>query len=67
MCPAHSAGRDLLRFHQRTVLTLPDDTPEAALVRSVAIRDALQNCVGKLPVTPAFVVAKAALPAAMWV
>lgn len=43
---------------KRTVLTLPDDTPEAALVRSVAIRDALQSCVGKLPVTPAFVVAK---------
>ena len=43
---------------KRTVLTLPDDTPEAALVCSVAIRDALQSCVGKLPVTPAFVVAK---------
>lgn len=43
---------------RRTVLTLPDDTPEAALVRSVAISDALQSCVGKLPVTPAFVVAK---------
>lgn len=43
---------------KRTVLTLPDDTPEAALVRSVAIRDALQSCVGKLPVTPAFAVAK---------
>ena len=43
---------------KRTVLTLPDDTPEAALVRSVAISDALQSCVGKLPVTPAFVVAK---------
>ena len=43
---------------KRTVLTLPDDTPEAALVRSVAIRDALQSYVGKLPVTPAFVVAK---------
>ncbi len=43
---------------KRTVLTLPDDTPEAALVRSVAIRDALQSRVGKLPVTPAFVVAK---------
>lgn len=43
---------------KRTVLTLPGDTPEAALVRSVAISDALQSCVGKLPVTPAFVVAK---------
>ena len=43
---------------KRTVLTLPDDTPETALVRSVAISDALQSCVGKLPVTPAFVVAK---------
>lgn len=46
---------------KRTVLTLPDDTPEAALVRSVAISDALQSRVGKLPVTPAFVVAKSGI------
>ena len=43
---------------KRVVLTLPDDTPEAALVRSVAISDALQSCVGRLTASPAFVVAK---------
>lgn len=53
-----AAGRTCCVSTKRTVLTLPDDTPEAALVRSVAISDALQSCVGRLPVTPAFVVAK---------
>lgn len=43
---------------RRAVLTLADDTPEAALLRSVKISDAVQSCVGKLEVTPAFVVAK---------
>ena len=43
---------------KRVVLTLPDDTPEAALVRSVTISDALQSCVGRLAASPAFVVAK---------
>jgi uncharacterized protein YgbK (DUF1537 family) len=43
---------------RRTVLTLADDTPEAALVRSVKISDAVQKCVGELKITPAFVVAK---------
>lgn len=38
---------------KRVVLTLPDDTPEAALVRSVAISDALQSCVGRLTASPA--------------
>ncbi|MCI7262827.1 MAG: hydroxyacid dehydrogenase [Clostridiaceae bacterium] len=43
---------------KRAVLTLADDTPEAALLRSVKISDAVQSCVGSLKVTPAFVVAK---------
>lgn len=43
---------------KRAVLTLENDTPEAALVRSVKISDAVQSCVGNLEVTPAFVVAK---------
>lgn len=43
---------------KRALLTVENDTPEAALVRSVKISDALQDCVGKLAVTPAFVVAK---------
>ena len=58
-CAAYiAAGTTCCVSTRRTVLTLPDDTPEAALVRSVAISDALQSCVGKLPVTPAFVVVK---------
>lgn len=43
---------------KRALLTVEDDTPEAALLRSVAISDAVQSCVGWLQVTPAFVVAK---------
>lgn len=43
---------------KRTLLTVENDTPEAALVRSVKISDAVQSCVGSLAVTPAFVVAK---------
>lgn len=52
------AGTTVCISTRRTVLTLADDTPEAALVRSVKISDAVQSCVGKLTVTPAFVVAK---------
>lgn len=43
---------------KRTVLTVEGDTPEAALVRSVKISDAVQRCVAGLSVTPSFVVAK---------
>lgn len=43
---------------KRQLLTVPDDTPEAALERSVAISDGLQKCVGDLTQTPSFVVAK---------
>lgn len=43
---------------KRTLLKLENDTPEEALVRSVKISDALKDCVGKLKVTPSFVVAK---------
>ena len=43
---------------KRALLTVENDTPEAALVRSVRISDAVQSCVGSLKVTPAFVVAK---------
>jgi uncharacterized protein YgbK (DUF1537 family) len=53
-----SQGTTVCISTKRTVLTLDDDTPEAALVRSVKISDAVQSCVGKLSVTPAFVVAK---------
>ena len=43
---------------KRALLKVADDTPEAALIRSVAISDAVQKCVGLLQVTPAFVIAK---------
>ncbi len=43
---------------KRALLTVENDTPEAALVRSVKISDAVQSCVGNLKITPAFVVAK---------
>lgn len=43
---------------KRTLLKVDNDTPEEALIRSVKISDALKNCVGKLKVTPAFVLAK---------
>jgi uncharacterized protein YgbK (DUF1537 family) len=43
---------------KRALLKVENDTPEEALVRSVKISDALKDCVGKLEITPAFVVAK---------
>lgn len=43
---------------KRALLTVEDDTPEDALVRSVKISDAVQSCVGRLSAEPAFVVAK---------
>ena len=45
-------------YTKRKLLSLENDTPEAALLRSVKISDAVQSLVGSLKVTPAFVVAK---------
>lgn len=45
-------------YTSRKLLVVEHDTKEAALVRSVKISDAVQSLVGKLSVTPAFVVAK---------
>ncbi len=45
-------------YTRRKLLSLEQDTPEAALLRSVKISDAVQSLVGRLKVTPAFVVAK---------
>lgn len=45
-------------YTKRKLLFLDNDSPEAALVRSVKISDAVQSLVGRLKVTPAFVVAK---------
>lgn len=51
-------GRTPVVYTRRTLLTVPDDTPEKALKRSVRISEAVQSLVGGLGVTPAFVVAK---------
>lgn len=51
-------GKTVCVSTKRTLLKVEKDTPEAALVRSVKISNALQQCVGRLSVTPAFVVAK---------
>lgn len=45
-------------YTRRQLLEVEHDTKEAALVRSVRISDAVQSLVGRLKVTPAFVVAK---------
>lgn len=45
-------------YTKRKLLSLDNDSPEAALVRSVRISEAVQSLVGNLKVTPAFVVAK---------
>lgn len=52
------SGRTPVVYTKRTLLTVPDDTPEAALIRSVKISDAVQSLVGNLSIAPAFVVAK---------
>ena len=53
-----SAGTTVAVYTRRKLLSLENDTPEAALIRSVKISDAVQSLVGSLKVTPAFVIAK---------
>lgn len=53
-----SEGTTVCISTKRALLVVENDTPEAALIRSVKISDAVQSCVGRLGVTPAFVVAK---------
>lgn len=45
-------------YTKRRLLCVEHDTKEAALIRSVKISDAVQSLVGRLKVTPGFVVAK---------
>ena len=45
-------------YTKRKLLSLENDSPGAALTRSVKISDAVQSLVGGLKVTPGFVVAK---------
>jgi len=52
------AGKTVVVYTKRKLLSLSGDTKKAALERSVKISDAVQSLVGKLTITPAFVVAK---------
>ena len=45
-------------YTNRKLLTVENDTPESALMRSVKISDGVQSLVGRLKVTPAFIIAK---------
>ena len=51
-------GQTVVVYTRRKLLSVENDTKEEALLRSVKISDAVQSLVGKLKVTPAFVVAK---------
>lgn len=53
-----SSGKTVVVYTKRKLLVVENDTKEDALVRSVKISDAAQSLVGKLKVTPAFVIAK---------
>ena len=52
------SGRVAVCFTSRKLLTVENDTPESALMRSVKISDGVQSLVGRLKVTPAFIIAK---------
>lgn len=52
------SGKTAVCFTCRKLLTLEKDTKESALLRSVKISDGVQSLVGRLSITPAFVVAK---------
>ena len=52
------SGRVAVCFTSRKLLTVENDTPESALIRSVKISDGVQSLVGRLKVTPAFIIAK---------
>jgi uncharacterized protein YgbK (DUF1537 family) len=53
-----SEGKTPVCFTNRTLLVVENDTREDALVRSVKISDGVQSLVGRLSITPAFVIAK---------
>ena len=52
------SGMTAVIYTNRRLLTVENDTPEEALLRSVKISDAVQSFVGNLSVMPAFVMAK---------
>ena len=51
-------GKTVVVYTKRNLLVLENDTKEQALIRSVKISNAVQSLVGRLNITPAFVVAK---------
>ena len=51
-------GKSAVCYRDRKLLSVENDTREEALVRGVKISDGVQALVGRLSVTPAFVVAK---------
>lgn len=51
-------GKTVVVYTRRKLLSVENDTKEEALKRSVKISDAVQSLVGRLSVTPAFVIAK---------
>jgi uncharacterized protein YgbK (DUF1537 family) len=52
------SGKTAVCYTCRKLLELENDTKESALLRSVKISDGVQSLVGRLSVTPAFVIAK---------
>lgn len=52
------SGKTAVCFTCRKLLEVENDTKESALIRSVKISDGVQSLVGRLSVTPAFVIAK---------
>ncbi|MFV0504934.1 MAG: four-carbon acid sugar kinase family protein [Lachnospirales bacterium] len=51
-------GKTVVVYTKRILLSIANDTKEAALIRSVKISRAVQSIIGTLKVTPSFVVAK---------
>lgn len=51
-------GKTVVVYTKRKLLVVENDTKEEALLRSVKISNAVQSLVGKLSVTPSFVIAK---------
>ena len=51
-------GKVAVCYTKRALLRLENDTEESALLRSVKISNSVQSLIGRLTVTPAFIIAK---------
>ena len=51
-------GKTAVCYTERKLLSLPNDTKEEALIRSVKISDGVQRLVGELKVAPSFIISK---------